>query len=87
MAWLYIRSRSIWVPTFTHAFADVLLGFSSLLFPAKEEIHFWAVLQVAQLILSIVLLMDLRSRLGVDKRGAEEKGAQLIHYELSNSNM
>jgi membrane protease YdiL (CAAX protease family) len=24
MAWLYIRSRNIWVPTLTHAFADVL---------------------------------------------------------------
>jgi membrane protease YdiL (CAAX protease family) len=60
MAWLYLRSKSIWVVTFTHAFADVLWGLSSLVFPANQEIHNWAVLQVAQLILSIVLLMDLR---------------------------
>jgi membrane protease YdiL (CAAX protease family) len=62
MAWLYIRSRSIWVPTFTHAFADILWGFSSLLFPPIQEIPTWAVLQIAQLVLSIVLLVDLRAR-------------------------
>jgi len=62
MAWLYIRSRNIWVPTFTHAFADILWGFSSLIFPPTQEIKSWAVLQTMQLIVSIVLLMDLRSR-------------------------
>jgi membrane protease YdiL (CAAX protease family) len=62
MGWLYIRSRSIWVPTFTHAFADVLWGFSSLLFPPRQEIHSWAVLQIGQLIISIVLLMNLKAK-------------------------
>jgi membrane protease YdiL (CAAX protease family) len=61
MAWLYIRSRSIWVVTFTHAFADVLWGFSGLLFPAVHEVRSWAVLQVAQLVLSMLLFVDLRS--------------------------
>jgi len=62
MAWLYIRSRSIWVPTFTHAFADILWGFSGLMFPATHEIHNWAVLQVIQIVLSAVLLMNLMSK-------------------------
>jgi membrane protease YdiL (CAAX protease family) len=60
MAWLYIRSRSIWVVTFTHAFADVLWGFSGLLFPAVHEVQSWAVLQAAQLVLSTLLFVDLR---------------------------
>ena len=64
MGWLYIRSRNIWVPTLTHAFADVLIGFSDILFPKHHEIQSWAVLQVAQLIISIVLLIDLRGRQG-----------------------
>jgi membrane protease YdiL (CAAX protease family) len=62
MGWLYAKSKSIWVPTLTHAFADVLWGFSGLLFPATQEIGSWAVLQVAQLILSIVLLVNLKGR-------------------------
>lgn len=62
MAWLYIKSRSIWVPTLTHAFADVLWGFSDLLFPKSHEMQSWALLETAQLILSIILLMNLRSR-------------------------
>jgi len=62
MAWLYIRSRSIWVPTFTHAFADILWGFSGLMFPATHEIQNWAVLQVIQIVISGVLLMDLLSK-------------------------
>jgi len=61
MAWLYIKSKSIWVPTLTHAFADVLWGFSDLLFPKSHETQSWALLQTAQLILSIILLMNLRS--------------------------
>jgi hypothetical protein len=62
MGWLYIRSRSIWVPTFTHAFADVLWGFSGLMFPATQEIRSWALLQAAQVIVSVVLLIDLKWR-------------------------
>ena len=62
MAWLYIRSKNIWVPTFTHAFADVLWGFSGLMFPATHEIQNWAVLQVIQIVISGVLLMDLLSK-------------------------
>ena len=62
MAWLYIKSRSIWVPTFTHAFADILWGFSGLMFPATHEIQNWAVLQVVQVIISAILLMDLLSK-------------------------
>jgi membrane protease YdiL (CAAX protease family) len=62
MWWLYVRSNSIWVPTFTHALGDVLGGFSGLLFPATREIHSWAVLQSVQLIISIALLVDLKSR-------------------------
>jgi membrane protease YdiL (CAAX protease family) len=62
MGWLYIRSRNIWVPTLTHAFADVLWGFSGLLFPTTQEIRSWAILQTAQLIVSLILLMDLKFR-------------------------
>jgi membrane protease YdiL (CAAX protease family) len=62
MAWLYIKSRSIWVPTFTHAFADILWGFSGLMFPATHEIQNWAVLQVVQVIISAVLLVNLLSK-------------------------
>jgi membrane protease YdiL (CAAX protease family) len=62
MAWLYIKSRSIWVPTFTHAFADILWGFSGLMFPSTHEIQNWAVLQVVQVIISAVMLMDLLSK-------------------------
>jgi membrane protease YdiL (CAAX protease family) len=62
MAWLYIRSRSIWVATFTHAFADILWGFSGLMFPATHEVHNWAVLQIVQAIVSAILLMDLLSK-------------------------
>ena len=64
MAWLYIKSRNIWVPTLAHAFADILWGFSNILFPSHHEVASWAVLQAAQLIVSIVLLMNLRSRSG-----------------------
>jgi membrane protease YdiL (CAAX protease family) len=69
MAWLYIRSKTIWVPTFTHAFADVLWGFSGLLFPPIQEIHSWAVLQIVQTILSIVLLLDLKANRRLDPMG------------------
>jgi len=62
MAWFYIRSRSIWVPTFLHAFADVVWGFSDLLYPKSHELQSWAILQAVQLILSIILLWDLKSR-------------------------
>jgi membrane protease YdiL (CAAX protease family) len=62
MAWLYLKSRSIWIPTLTHAFADVLWGFSDLLFPKSHEMQSWALLQTAQLILSIILLMNLKSK-------------------------
>jgi uncharacterized protein len=61
MAWFYLRSRNIWVPTFLHAFADILWGFSDLLFPKSHEVQSWAILQAVQLIVSIVLLMDLKS--------------------------
>jgi membrane protease YdiL (CAAX protease family) len=60
MGWLYIKSRNIWVPTLTHAFADVLIGFSDILYPKHQEIQSWAVLQFAQLIISIVLFIDLK---------------------------
>jgi membrane protease YdiL (CAAX protease family) len=69
MAWLYIRSRSIWVVTFTHAFADVLWGFSGLLFPAVHEVQSWAVLQTVQLVLSVLLFVDLRSSLSARDGG------------------
>ena len=62
MAWFYIRSRNIWLPTFLHAFADILWGFSDLLWPKSHEVQAWALLQAAQLVLSIVMLMDLRRR-------------------------
>jgi membrane protease YdiL (CAAX protease family) len=62
MGWLYIRSGNIWVPTLAHAFGDVLWGFSDILFPKNHEIGSWLILQAAQLIISIVLLIDLRSR-------------------------
>jgi membrane protease YdiL (CAAX protease family) len=61
MGWLYIKSRNIWVPTLAHAFADVLWGFSGLMFPATQEVRSWALLQAAQLVVSIILLIDLRS--------------------------
>jgi CAAX protease family protein len=72
MGWLYIRSRSIWVPTFTHAFADVLWGFSGLMFPATQEIRSWALLQAAQVIVSVVLLIDLKWR-GIEARGTSAR--------------
>ena len=56
MGWLYVRSKTIWIPTLTHAFADVLWGFSGLLFPPTQQIHGWVVLQLVQLTISIVLL-------------------------------
>jgi membrane protease YdiL (CAAX protease family) len=62
MAWLYIRSKSIWVPTFTHAFADILWGFAGLLFPSTSEVGNWVVLQFIQLAISIVLLRALTAR-------------------------
>ena len=62
MAWLYIRSKSIWVPTFTHAFADILWGFSGLMFPATHEIQNWVVLQCVQMVISAVLLRDLLAK-------------------------
>lgn len=62
MGWLYISSGNIWVPTLAHAFGDVLWGFSDILFPKNHEIGSWMILQAAQLIISIVLLIDLRSR-------------------------
>jgi hypothetical protein len=55
MAWLYVRSRSIWVPTFTHAFGDVLWGFSAILLPPVGELANWLVLQGVQLALSLLL--------------------------------
>ncbi len=61
MGWLYIRSGNIWVPTLAHAFGDVLWGFSDILFPKNHEIGSWMILQAAQLIISIVLLIALRS--------------------------
>jgi membrane protease YdiL (CAAX protease family) len=61
MGWLYIKSRNIWVPTLAHAFADVLWGFSGLMFPATQEVRSWALLQAAQLVVSIILLIDLKS--------------------------
>jgi membrane protease YdiL (CAAX protease family) len=62
MAWFYLRSKNIWVPTFVHAFADILWGFSGLMFPATHEIQNWAVLQAIQIILSAILLTDLLRR-------------------------
>jgi uncharacterized protein len=62
MAWLYVRSGSIWVPTIAHAFADVLWGFGGILFPPTQELGHWAVLQVIQLAISVVLLRSLIRR-------------------------
>ena len=61
MAWFYLKSRNIWVPTLAHAFADVLWGFSDLLYPKSHEIQAWAILQGLQLVVSLILLMDLQS--------------------------
>ena len=47
---------------FAHTFADILWGFSGLMFPATHEIQNWVVLQVVQAIVSAVLLMDLLSK-------------------------
>jgi membrane protease YdiL (CAAX protease family) len=74
MGWLYVRSKTIWVPTFTHAFADVLWGFSGLLFPPSQQIHSWAVLQVVQMTISIALLLDWRKRQESSKATATELG-------------
>jgi membrane protease YdiL (CAAX protease family) len=59
MAWFYIRSKSIWVPTFLHALGDILWGYSDKLFPIHSEIGAWAMLQGVQLVLSILLLRAL----------------------------
>lgn len=61
VAWFYLKSRNIWVPTFVHAFADILWGFSDLLYPKSHEIQSWVILEVAQVIVSAVLLMSLRA--------------------------
>jgi len=61
MAWFYSRSKSIWVPTFVHAFADVLWGFSDLLYPKTHEVQAWAILEGVQLVVSLILLIKLRS--------------------------
>jgi len=58
-AWFYIRSKSIWVPTFVHALGDILWGYSDKLFPIHSEIGAWAMLQGVQLVLSIFLLRAL----------------------------
>jgi len=58
-AWFYIRSKSIWVPTFVHALGDILWGYSDKLFPVHSEIGAWAMLQGVQLVLSILLLKAL----------------------------
>jgi membrane protease YdiL (CAAX protease family) len=62
MAWLYTRSRSIWVPTFTHAFADILISFSTSLFPRSNETAIWITLELLQLLISVILYLDLRRR-------------------------
>jgi membrane protease YdiL (CAAX protease family) len=59
MAWLYVRSGSIWVPTIAHAFADVLWGFSAIVFPPTQDLAHWAILQAIQLVISAVLLSQL----------------------------
>lgn len=61
MAWFFLKSRNIWLPTFVHAFADILWGFSDLLYPKSHEIQSWLILEIAQLIVSVVLVMNLRS--------------------------
>ena len=63
MAWLYARSRSVWVPTFTHAFADVMWGFSGILFPPVAEVANWVVLQGVQLAITLLLWRKLRALL------------------------
>lgn len=75
LAWLYLKSRSIWVPVLVHAFADVLWGFAGLLFPPTHEIQSWAILQAVQLIISIVLLLDLRSGQGPACESSSELSA------------
>jgi len=50
------------VPTFLHAFADVVWGLSDLFYPKSHELQSWALLQTVQLILSVFLLWDLSSR-------------------------
>ena len=47
---------------FAHTFADILWGFSGLMFPATHEIQNWAALQVIQIVISAVMLMDLMSK-------------------------
>jgi membrane protease YdiL (CAAX protease family) len=67
MAWFYIRSKSIWVPTFVHALGDILWAYSDKLFPVHSEIGAWAMLQGVQLVLSILLLKALTT----DRQHAE----------------
>jgi hypothetical protein len=62
MAWLYTRSRTIWVPTFAHAFADILISFSTSLFPRSNETAVWITLELLQLLISVILYLDLRRR-------------------------
>ena len=62
MAWLYTRSRSIWVPTFTHAFADILISFSASLIPPSNETAVWITLELLQLLISVILYIDLHRR-------------------------
>lgn len=60
LGWLYIRSRNIWIPTIAHAFGDVLWGYSDVMISQHAELGSWAILQVVQLVITIVCLIDLR---------------------------
>jgi membrane protease YdiL (CAAX protease family) len=64
--WLYIRSRNIWVPTIAHALGDVLWGYSDMIVSKHSVVGCWAILQAAQLVVTIACLVDLmRVRFGV----------------------
>ena len=62
MAWLYLRARTIWVPVFTHAFADILFAFGDKIYPKSNETGYWFLLEAGQLVLSLFLYLDLRRR-------------------------
>ena len=79
-AWFYIRSKSIWVPTFVHALGDILWGYSDKLFPVHSEIGAWAMLQGVQLVLSILLLKALMT----DRQHAMASKAAVAGGRLTN---
>ncbi|MDD2773682.1 MAG: type II CAAX endopeptidase family protein [Elusimicrobiales bacterium] len=69
LGWLYIRSRSIWVPAIAHSFGNVLWGYSDTFISKHSELGSWGVLQVIQLAVTIACLIDTKKRPFIKNQG------------------